>query len=615
MPLWLTCLYLAHRPSILVDAATSSFADDIASAVVQVPLYDMYKISLDHAQRQVPPIAKVTSSLGKHELNIVAVSIQDVQNGSAVGNPFWQFRIAFVKLGLNQVQFRDGQTHEPFAQVLNFNVTAPHDAQGFVRAGPSGRFFIGSDGSPFIPLGLNIAWPVNEYHEVVSYYESYFQRLAAKGGNFARIWLGPNIVNTPKYKPNSWPMLALLRNGFDRIDAAKASLVDGVLEAAQKYNVRLLVVLESFNTLCPNFASGDCWWETSVYNAKNGGPLKGPLGFLGFWSSSRIIEAWTSYIDYVAHRWGAYRSVFAWQLFNEVDAAMYDVLPAAYTWHHTMVSRFRASDPYLHLLSESWGLALGNPILDHGNLFDFTTTHEYPRKGRGNQDLGSAIMQLISGKIALYEKPALLGEFGCDDTHGGLLTAEAVHQGVWIPTFAGGAGSGMAWWWDNAEVEKAVLSNIGMLRQFLDLANQRLGRSKGLGGYRWSALRLGNLPATVIATGTYGTPLGISDPAPYAAMLLLRAAAWSRPCEANVSSLAVPGFTLTLPLKGSADSWRVEWMCTATGHVVEGHVSAGPAGLQLDVSPFERDVVLLLSRSVTDLQDEMDLHVSNTLLV
>ena len=67
-------------------------------------------------------------------------------------------------------------------------------------------------------------------------------------------------------------------------------------------------------------------------------------------------------------RWGAYTSVAAWQLFNEVDNASLDVNPATYSWHKEMAAHVRAEDTAHggRIVSESWGLAVGNSIQDSG---------------------------------------------------------------------------------------------------------------------------------------------------------------------------------------------------------------------------------------------------------
>jgi hypothetical protein len=54
-------------------------------------------------------------------------------------------------------------------------------------------------------------------------------------------------------------------------------------------------------------------------------------------------------------------------LFNEIDIAMFDILPAAYQWHIKAAELIRQYDIYHHLISESYGLPIGNIPLDENN--------------------------------------------------------------------------------------------------------------------------------------------------------------------------------------------------------------------------------------------------------
>ena len=71
-----------------------------------------------------------------------------------------------------------------------------HSDSDFVTVGANHLHFQAGDSS-FVPIGLNIAWP--DKHSGTStedYYEEYFSDLSASGGNVARVWLGPNLVDS-----------------------------------------------------------------------------------------------------------------------------------------------------------------------------------------------------------------------------------------------------------------------------------------------------------------------------------------------------------------------------------------------------------------------------------
>ena len=83
-------------------------------------------------------------------------------------------------------------------------------------------------------------------------------------------------------------------------------------------------------------------------------------------------------------------------------------------------------------MSESFGLAVGNPVQDSGTTFDITTTHDYARVAWGHTaDIGISTAYWAAKKTAEFDKPTLIGEFGCDDKKGsGLLTRAALHAGI-----------------------------------------------------------------------------------------------------------------------------------------------------------------------------------------
>lgn len=65
------------------------------------------------------------------------------------------------------------------------------------------------------------------------------------------------------------------------------------------------------------------------YNAKNGGPCD---QCDDFWTSSSAYDAFQDYARAVVARWGASTSVFAWQMWNEMDGAIGGTSDAAGWW-------------------------------------------------------------------------------------------------------------------------------------------------------------------------------------------------------------------------------------------------------------------------------------------
>ena len=292
------------------------FAIHAANAVDIVERHAVYRANLS-ATLDIQPSTFARISSPSSDVSVVHVrpfKLLDV----------WQIRYSPQAVGLYRIQLETNGA--PIGDELTFTcVNGSSPSAGFITVGPNRRHLIdNSTGRAVFLVGLNIAWPKgNNRSAAAAYYESYFAKMQAVGANFARVWLGPNVVK-------SFSLNALQTHRYDVVDPDAAALVDKIVESAQQRGIRLMLVLDSFNSLCPAiFSKSTCWWDRSVYNAVNGGPLDKNFGFLNFWSSPKAKAAWRSYIQHVVARWGAYSVVAAWQLFNEVDTADLEVNTAA----------------------------------------------------------------------------------------------------------------------------------------------------------------------------------------------------------------------------------------------------------------------------------------------
>ena len=169
-----------------------------------------------------------------------------------------------------------------------------------VRIGPHGQYFIaGPTNTTLLPVGLNIAWPTAPLGGAVparaglkspappsalAFYTDMFTALSAAGGNFARVWLGPclnssfsfnglQILKTGERMTDSVQVDSGEHRGGDGglidvapwIDLNAAAVLDSVLDAAERAGVRVVLVLDSFNSLCPHSANTLCRYEASVW--------------------------------------------------------------------------------------------------------------------------------------------------------------------------------------------------------------------------------------------------------------------------------------------------------------------------------------------------------------
>ena len=141
-----------------------------------------------------------------------------------------------------------------------------------VRIGQNGQYFVaGPANKSMLPIGLNIAWPTAPpATSALAFYTEIFDALSAAGGNFARVWLGPCLNSSFSFNE-----LQILKTGARRgdgalvkapwIDLDAAAALDSILDAAARAGVRVVLVLDSFNSLCPHAVSALCRYEASVW--------------------------------------------------------------------------------------------------------------------------------------------------------------------------------------------------------------------------------------------------------------------------------------------------------------------------------------------------------------
>jgi mannan endo-1,4-beta-mannosidase len=448
--------------------------------------------------------------------------------------------------------------------------------------------------SSFVPIGLNIAWPDgSDPGGPAAYYDGYFSDLSANGANLARVWLGPNLVK-------SFNPLALLRNNYTTVDPEAASLVDSIVASAEKHGVKLLLTMDSFNGYCPSFANGNCKWDKSVFNSNNGGPLNSYTGYLLFWSDPTAKQAFKALLKFAADRWGGSSAVFAWELFNEVDLAGFDLPTGFYDWHEEMAKYLRKVDGSRHLISESFGLVAGNKWVDGSDSFDFTSTHNYARTNRGPQspDVAKSNAYWSKTKTDWYHKPSIVGEFGCDDT---VPNADAnfrhtLHAGIWSPIFQGGAGTGMSWFWageamDDDFEREWFLAEFRNYAKFVDVVGAELG-STPLGDIPFTALSVHVLESSEPneELDTFGVVGGAGD----VSLVWLHDA--KDTCGSDTPTRSFEGVKIWLEnIPGG--NWKVTWFDTKTGvSSVETVGSVG--GLTITAPAFVQDLAIIVSPAV-----------------
>jgi hypothetical protein len=170
-----------------------------------------------------------------------------------------------------------------------------------------------------------------------------------------------------------------------------------------------------------------------------------------FFTDAEAIRYTKNKYRYIVARWGYSTSIFAWELFNEVQYTngWKNNRPSVVKWHDTMAKYIHSIDPYQHPVTTSshgtgfenlWKLPDINLVEDH--YYGADTIHVFE---------GTSLM------LAKFNKPVLMAEFGLGGNPEGkhhpepmgtqLKEGLEMHNGIWAAFFA--KSSGHMWWWDS----------------------------------------------------------------------------------------------------------------------------------------------------------------------
>jgi len=301
---------------------------------------------------------------------------------------------------------------------------------GAVRISPHNpRLLALADGTPWIPIGPNIAWGLGP--DRLANIDTYFAHLAEHGGTHARIWLASWCGQFEGATPDAY-------------DLPAASLTDAILSSARKHGLHLTVVIDNHHDLVhgKRFPYGPDY----ISRARRFLTAEPPAQY-------------RRKLRYLLARWGADDTVAVWELFNEVDMACL-VREISIPWMNGATRLFHDLDQDDRLVTISWaGLDWPRAYADahvdivqlRGYVHEWLDIDEELRE-RDRDGVGMLIPAALQARE--LGRPFFFGETGYQgleqhnpgntvDTHGFLLRQQA-----WAGFLLGGCGSGMNWWWD-----------------------------------------------------------------------------------------------------------------------------------------------------------------------
>lgn len=369
------------------------------------------------------------------------------------GGTGWRARLTVPDAG----QWRISASHgDIVSSSIDITVESNPDTRGMVRVHPRGFAF--DDDTPFVPIGVNTGWSTAQGAATLADYERWFSRLAANGGNAARIWMASWAFGI---EWNDTPL------GDYRNRMRQAWLLDQVLMLAQRYDIRIMLCLINHGAFS---TTTNAEWQDNPYNQANGGPLATPEAFV---TDTNARALWHKRVAYIAARYAAFSSIWCWEWWNEVDWTPIkdDQLAPWLVDTRAVMHRF---DPYLHPITSSWSSVRLTELWQESAL-DVVQHHTYEA-----DDVARTINTArIPVKHILRQKPMLVSEIGLNA--GGAVTVDAIerihlHNALWAPLMLGTAGSGMYWWWDTWLDPKnhwGAFASISTFTQGIDMRTMR----------------------------------------------------------------------------------------------------------------------------------------------
>ncbi|UTW63065.1 T9SS type A sorting domain-containing protein [bacterium SCSIO 12741] len=328
---------------------------------------------------------------------------------------------------------------------------------GFVRM-ENNVLRYSSTGGGYIPLGINAGAPEWDCSELGSnFYDVFFDRMAAEGGNFCRIFIDNNFaisLNGPYNDIDAGQFF------YDEFRQRGAYQIDKIIEKAEQKGIKVQLSF-NYTTL------GQTNWSRNTYN--NSCYFWGNCGYgtcsklEDMLDDPSALDVQTDLVKYIVDRWGYSTSVFAWEMVNEADLVarriaeegtpqntlyneMVRVCQKMVNWQSSMMTTTRNHDVYDHLVTTTFGYnKLSAPQWPNSNpptyddninsfrnsiiaMADYFAFSYYPLPAQhGNYNVTSwpmvdektKIFDRISySRVYLPTKPIMMAEHGVNYFHG-----------------------------------------------------------------------------------------------------------------------------------------------------------------------------------------------------
>lgn len=356
---------------------------------------------------------------------------------TAKGEPYFCARMTCEVVGTHAVQLcakdSNGQSCSKEFEVE----CVPSDNRGFIRVNPKNqRYFADSQGNTFLPIGINQCWGKNGGSFD---YEQYFSRLAQVGGNFSRLWQthfnAGYLLEWGDYHPSG------IYCGLGCYSLQAAARLDRIFQLAKKLGIYILWSINQHSQFETSMWSS---WGDNPFNSKNGGPCDSSRDFFTSEEANRLYDA---RLRYLVARYSAFTSLFAWELFNEIELISGVDINLLNSWQRKKSELIKSLDPYEHLVTTSYANPIYVPSWHDWEFdgYDFVQKHIYISNAL-------PIIDIDGKRLFSLTKPYIVGEIGLD-FRGELEEQDplgiAYHNAIWCALATGYAGTPASWWWDS----------------------------------------------------------------------------------------------------------------------------------------------------------------------
>lgn len=326
-----------------------------------------------------------------------------------------------------------------------------HPKEDFVKVSAAHpRYLELGAGHTFIPIGPNICFPrlVTGGDSLLAYYDHYFGKLAANGGNFTRVWLSVPLLEIEQEHPGAY-------------DPGTVALIDGLVGLGEKHGIYLKFCLEHFRKItgAPAPFPSSVPFDKPVYKDR-------VASMDEYFSGETGKGLFLRRASFLAERYGKRSHVFGWELWNEINAVSVADKSLLLEWTTEMLQKVKEQLPD-QLVMQTLGSYDSESQRERYQVYsalkgnEIAQAHRYLDAGAAlpvcqasmDELAADAVRDLLSFAPA---KPVILSEAGAVEPHHagpsklyekdtlGIL----LHDILFAPFFSGAAGPGQSWHWD-----------------------------------------------------------------------------------------------------------------------------------------------------------------------